>query len=48
MTDQRGWTGQPAIGVAIAKLLSLQARMLRVEAAKRLRAAVRTAELLRK
>ena len=39
--------GAPAFGTIIVQLLSLQARMLRVEAAQRLKRAAKTAELLK-
>ncbi len=48
MSNVAWQTGAPAIGVAIARLLALHARALRVEAARRLRAANETAKLLEK
>lgn len=47
MSDRDDWQGhQPALGVAIVRLLSLRARMLRVEAALRLDRATKIAKLL--
>lgn len=42
------WGGQPAIGVALAKLVELHARLLRVDAEKKRRAAERVVMLMRK
>jgi hypothetical protein len=48
MSDSKNWqAGPPALGTVIVKLLSLQARMLRVEAAQRLQRAAKTVKLLK-
>lgn len=39
--------GTPAFGTIIVQLISLQARMLRIEAAQRLKRATKTAALLK-
>lgn len=46
MSDEAWRGGPPAIGAAIVQLLSLHARMLRVEAARRLQAASKTTKQL--
>ncbi len=48
MTDARWKQGMPAFGVALVKLLELQARMLRVEAARRAKRATDMLTLVRK
>lgn len=46
--SQDGWTGQPAIGIIFAKLVELNLRALRIEAARRDKRAARVLELARK
>lgn len=48
MTDPKWQQGVPALGVAVVKLLELQARMLRVEAARRAKRATAMLALVRK
>lgn len=48
MTDPRWRQDAPAFGIAIVKLLELQARMLRVEAARRAHRASGMLTLVRK
>ena len=48
MTDPKWQQNAPALGVAIVKLLELQARMLRVEAARRAKRASDMLALVRK
>lgn len=47
MTDRRWSKGQPALGEILIRLLSLRARMDRLEAARRITAIAKTVRLLK-
>lgn len=47
MTDRRWSKGRPALGEILVRLLSLKARMDRLEAARRMSAIAKTVRLLK-